>query len=65
MAATLTYVIEIPPDECARLLASSSLGRLGVVVAGRPEIFPVNHVYDRESGCIIFPTNDGTKRHAA
>ena len=65
MAATLTYVIEIPPDECARLLASSSLGRLGVVVAGRPEIFPVNHVYDRASGCIVFPTNDRTKLHAA
>jgi nitroimidazol reductase NimA-like FMN-containing flavoprotein (pyridoxamine 5'-phosphate oxidase superfamily) len=65
MAAALTYVVEIPPDECAVLLASSSLGRLGVVVSGRPEIFPVNHVYDRESGCIVFPTTDGTKQRAA
>ena len=41
------------------------LGRLAVVVDGQPEIFPVNHVYDRESGCVAFPSNPGTKLHAA
>jgi uncharacterized protein len=62
---TMTYVVDIPPQDCAELLASSSLGRLGVIVAGRPEIFPVNHVYDHDRGCVVFPTNDGTKLRAA
>jgi nitroimidazol reductase NimA-like FMN-containing flavoprotein (pyridoxamine 5'-phosphate oxidase superfamily) len=53
------------PHECADLLAVTSVGRLGVIVDGRPEIFPINHVYDRESGCIVFPTTPGTKYHAA
>jgi nitroimidazol reductase NimA-like FMN-containing flavoprotein (pyridoxamine 5'-phosphate oxidase superfamily) len=64
MAAT-TYVIDIPAAECAALLAAETLGRLGVVVDGRPEIFPVNHVYDHELGCVAFPTNPRTKLHAA
>jgi nitroimidazol reductase NimA-like FMN-containing flavoprotein (pyridoxamine 5'-phosphate oxidase superfamily) len=53
------------PEECADLLAASTLGRLGVIVDGRPEIFPVNHVYDRETGTVAFPTNTGTKLHGA
>lgn len=60
-----TLLIEIPAEECAERLASSELGRLGVVASGRPEIFPVNHVYDRESGCVVFPTKSGTKLFAA
>jgi nitroimidazol reductase NimA-like FMN-containing flavoprotein (pyridoxamine 5'-phosphate oxidase superfamily) len=60
-----TYLIEMPVETCLERLASSPLGRLGVVVDGRPEIFPVNHVYDRQTGCIMFPTNTGTKLHAA
>jgi nitroimidazol reductase NimA-like FMN-containing flavoprotein (pyridoxamine 5'-phosphate oxidase superfamily) len=60
-----TWLVEISHDECADLLAVSVLGRLGVVVNGRPEIFPVNHVFDRESGCVVFPTTAGTKLHSA
>lgn len=60
-----TLLIEIPAEECAEHLASSELGRLGVVASGRPEIFPVNHVYDRESRCVVFPTKSGTKLFAA
>lgn len=60
-----TWLIDISPEQCAELLASSTLGRLGVVVDGRPEIFPVNHVYDRERGCVAFPTNTRTKLHGA
>jgi nitroimidazol reductase NimA-like FMN-containing flavoprotein (pyridoxamine 5'-phosphate oxidase superfamily) len=46
-----TSLIELDPDDCAELLASSTLGRLGVLVDGRPEIFPVNHAVqgDRET----------------
>jgi nitroimidazol reductase NimA-like FMN-containing flavoprotein (pyridoxamine 5'-phosphate oxidase superfamily) len=60
-----TWLIDISPEECADLLMASKLGRLGVIIDGRPEIFPVNHVYDRESGCVAFPTSAGTKLHGA
>jgi hypothetical protein len=63
--AVQTWRIEIPPEECEGLLAGAALGRLGVIVAGRPEIFPVNHVYDASSGTVVFPTNERTKWRAA
>lgn len=63
--AVQTWLIEIAPDECDELLASTPLGRLSVVVDGRPEIFPVNHVYDRRTRTVAFPTNDRTKLRAA
>lgn len=41
------------------LLSSVPFGRLGVVVAGRAEIYPVNHsVHD---GDVLFRTGSGTK----
>jgi len=60
-----TYIVDLEPRACIDLLARSGVGRLGVVVAGRPEIFPINHVYDRASGCVVFPSNAGTKLRAA
>jgi nitroimidazol reductase NimA-like FMN-containing flavoprotein (pyridoxamine 5'-phosphate oxidase superfamily) len=45
--------------ECLRLLATEEVGRLGVVVAGRPEIFPVNYVVDGDE--VMFRTDAGTK----
>lgn len=63
--AVTTWLFDIPAQECEDLLANASLGRLGVVLDGRPEIFPVNHVYDRERGCVAFPTNEGSKLHGA
>jgi uncharacterized protein len=60
-----TILIDIDPDDCADLLGCAPIGRLGVVVHGHPEIFPVNHVYDRETGCVVFPTDARTKLHAA
>lgn len=62
---TQTWLMDIPQRECAERLASASFGRIGVVVNGRPEIFPVNHVYDAERGHVTFATNDRTKLHAA
>jgi nitroimidazol reductase NimA-like FMN-containing flavoprotein (pyridoxamine 5'-phosphate oxidase superfamily) len=62
---TTTYIIDVDAEECADLLGAATIGRLGVVVDGHPEIYPVNHVYDRESGCVMFPTNARTKLHAA
>lgn len=48
--------------ECWSLLRSTDIGRLAVVVAGRPEIFPVNFVVDH--GTLVFRTAPGTKTSA-
>jgi uncharacterized protein len=61
----LTCLIGISPEECEDLLSAARVGRLGVIVDGRPEIFPINHVYDHASGCVVFPTNASTKFRAA
>lgn len=47
------------------MLARTVLGRLGVIVDGRPEIYPVNRVFDAEHDCVVFRTNARTKLHAA
>ena len=60
-----TWLVDIPPTECEELLMTSVLGRLAVVVDGRPEIFPVNHVFDEVEHCVVFPSNAHTKLHAA
>lgn len=60
-----TWLQELSFDECVVLLADATLGRLGVVVDGTPEIFPVNHTLDAVTGCIVFPTNARTKLQAA
>ncbi|WP_377644679.1 pyridoxamine 5'-phosphate oxidase family protein [Oryzobacter terrae] len=52
-------VREIPTHECLALLRESPVGRLAVVVEGRPEIFPVNHVVDH--GTVVLRTASGTK----
>jgi hypothetical protein len=50
---------QIGETECMELLATEELGRLGVVVNGLPEIFPVNYVVDGNG--IVFRTDGGTK----
>jgi hypothetical protein len=63
--AVQTWLFDMPPEVCREHLATTALGRIGVIVDGRPEIFPVNHAYDPETRSIVFPTNEGTKLHAA
>jgi nitroimidazol reductase NimA-like FMN-containing flavoprotein (pyridoxamine 5'-phosphate oxidase superfamily) len=46
-------------EQCLELLADQCVGRLAVVVAGRPEIFPINYVLDGDA--VVFRTNSGTK----
>ena len=49
---------------CWALLASATVGRLGVIVDGAAEIFPVNYLVDRTTGVlptILFRTDPGTK----
>ena len=44
---------------CWELLATSSVGRLAVDIAGQPDIFPINFVVDRSG--IVFRSAAGTK----
>ena len=60
-----TYLETLSTETCIGLLSHSVLGRIGVMVDGRPEIFPVNHVYDEVTGSVTFPTNARTKLHGA
>lgn len=49
----------IPEQESRDLLETQAVGRLAVVVDGRPEIFPVN--YRTEGKSIMVETNAGPK----
>ncbi len=46
-------------DECWNLLSRNVLGRLGVIVSGKPDMFPVNYVTDGPH--VLFRTAPGTK----
>ncbi|GIU85933.1 MAG: hypothetical protein KatS3mg009_0448 [Acidimicrobiia bacterium] len=54
---------ELGRDECLALLARHHLGRLAVVVGGRPLVFPVNYCLDGDR--VVFRTDAGTKLHGA
>jgi uncharacterized protein len=58
-----TGIEVIEPDECLALLAGEEVGRLGVVIGGCPEIFPVNYVADPDG--VVFGTDAGSKLAAA
>lgn len=49
---------ELDRDECLRLLGTVSVGRVGLLVDGRPEILPVNYAVDDET--VVFRTAEGT-----
>ena len=53
----------VTAEECWRLLATHSWGRLGVLVAGHPEVFPVDHRIDGRA--LLLRTEEGTKLRAA
>jgi uncharacterized protein len=50
-------------EECLALLERNSLGRIAVVVGGRPLVFPVNFTLDGDA--VVLRTNAGTKLHGA
>jgi nitroimidazol reductase NimA-like FMN-containing flavoprotein (pyridoxamine 5'-phosphate oxidase superfamily) len=50
-------------DECLRLLASASLGRLGITTGALPTVLPVN--FRLVGDQIVFRTGGGTKLDAA
>lgn len=58
----VTLLVELDRDECLRLLAATSLGRLAVNVEGwAPVIRPVNYVFDQSSQSIVFRSARGAK----
>jgi nitroimidazol reductase NimA-like FMN-containing flavoprotein (pyridoxamine 5'-phosphate oxidase superfamily) len=54
-----TWLEHLSAADCWRLLASLPVGRIGVIVDSRPEIYPLNHIVDR--GTILFRTDAGSK----
>ncbi len=52
----------IPREECLRLLAGQSIGRLGFLMGDQPMILPVN--YAIEAAIVIFRTGLGAKLEA-
>ncbi len=53
----------LPPEECWALIASTPVGRVALVDAGEPLIFPVTHgVHNRQ---VVFRTSGGTKLSSA
>jgi hypothetical protein len=69
VAATLVHMLIdeglelLSDEECRRLLASQSVGRVGVSMAALPAILPVN--YSMVDGAVVFRTGDGVKLRAA
>ncbi|WP_347110845.1 pyridoxamine 5'-phosphate oxidase family protein [Paenarthrobacter sp. S56] len=49
-------------DDCWRLLAETSIGRLSVIANGHPDIFPINFAVHNKS--LVFRTGIGTKQQA-
>ncbi len=49
---------EIGRSECLGLLATASVGRVGLIIDGKPEVLPVNYGLDGDS--VLFRTAAGT-----
>ena len=54
-----TWLEILGTEACWELLSTTPVGRLGVVIDGQPEIFPVNFVTDGQT--IVFRTEVGSK----
>jgi nitroimidazol reductase NimA-like FMN-containing flavoprotein (pyridoxamine 5'-phosphate oxidase superfamily) len=48
----------LPAAECWNLLSTAPLGRLGLLVGGRPQVLPVNYALDGRA--VLFRTAEGT-----
>lgn len=58
-------MVELSRDECLRLLAANSFGRLAVSAAdGAPVIRPINYVFDERDQSVVFRTAAGSKFHS-
>ena len=54
-----TQLLTLDRQECVRLLTQQTVGRIAVVLGGRPMIRPVNYRY--WNGSIVFQTDRGSK----
>jgi len=54
---------DLARDECLELLESRRFGRVGVVIDGKPVVFPVNYLLDGET--VVFRTAPGSKLSGA
>jgi uncharacterized protein len=54
-----TWLEHIDAAHCWELVDASAVGRVGVLNDSAPEIYPVNHVVDRQT--IVFRTDPGSK----
>lgn len=52
-------ITHLTEAECWEAIRGAEVGRIAVVVDGRPEIFPINHVVDE--GTVVFRSGEGTK----
>ena len=58
-------MLDLSREECVRLLASHSFGRLAVSIGeGAPVLRPVNYLFDDPSQSVVFRTAVGSKFHA-
>jgi len=58
-------MLDLPREECLRLLASHSFGRLAVSMGERaPVLRPVNYLFDETSQSVVFRTAVGSGFHA-
>jgi len=58
-------MLDLPREECLRLLASHSFGRLAVSTGERaPVLRPVNYLFDEPSQSVVFRTAVGSGFHA-
>ncbi len=57
--ASSASVLELTEEQCWAHLQSHQLGRLAIVMGGRPQIFPVNYAIGEK--VIVFRTEPGSK----
>ena len=54
---------QLSTEDCLALLGTHRFGRVGVVVAEKPMVFPVNYLLDGDT--VVFRTGVGTKLSGA
>lgn len=54
-----TWMEVLSPETCWRLLSTQGVGRIAYLLAGEPEVVPVNYCVDRRS--IVFRADPGAK----
>ena len=57
--ASSAGVLELTEEHCWQYLQAHQLGRLAIVIGGRPQIFPVNYAVGEKA--IVFRTEPGSK----